>query len=62
MGLELDLLYVTINETLCMLGIRQGIPHIPAFYMKLVIGNFNSKVGKENICKSTTRKYTLHNI
>jgi len=34
--------------------------HFPKYYMKILLGDFNSKVGRENIFQPTIRNDSLH--
>jgi hypothetical protein len=34
--------------------------HFPKYYMKVLLGDFNAKFGKENIFKLTIRSGSLH--
>jgi hypothetical protein len=34
----------------------------PKYHMKILLGNFNAKVGKEDIFKPTIRNESLHEI
>jgi hypothetical protein len=34
----------------------------PKFYMKILLGDFNAKVGREDIFKPTTENESLHEI
>jgi len=34
--------------------------HFPRYHMKILLGDFNAKVGRENIFKPTFRNESLH--
>ena len=34
--------------------------HFPKYHMKMLVGDFNAKVGRENIFKPTTGQESLH--
>jgi hypothetical protein len=34
--------------------------NFPKYYMKILLGNFNAEVGRENIFKPTMRNESLH--
>ena len=34
--------------------------HFPKYHMKIVFGDFNAEVGRENIFKPTSRNESLH--
>jgi hypothetical protein len=42
--------------------LEQGVspPHFPKYHMKILLGGFNGKVGRENIFKLTIRIESLH--
>jgi hypothetical protein len=40
--------------------LEQGFYHFPNFYMTILLGDFNAKVGRENIFKPTTGNGVLH--
>lgn len=41
--------------------LEKAYDHIPQFDMKIIMGDFNSKIGKENIYYPTIGKHSLHN-
>jgi len=40
--------------------LEQVFDHFPKYYMKILLGDFNAKVGRENIFKPTTGNESLH--
>ena len=40
--------------------LHQVFDHFPKYHMKIILGNFNAKMGRENIFKPTIRKESLH--
>ena len=40
--------------------LEQVFDHFPKYRMKILIGDFNAKVGRENIFKSTTGNESVH--
>ena len=40
--------------------LEQVSDHFPKYDMKILLGDFNAKVGRENICKPTIRNESLH--
>jgi len=40
--------------------LEEGFNHSPKQHMKILSGDFNAKVGRENIFKPTTGKESLH--
>ena len=40
--------------------LEQVFDHFPKYHMKMLLGDFNAKVGKENIFKPTTGQESLH--
>ena len=40
--------------------LKQGFYHFPKYHMKILIGDFNAKVGRENIFKPTIGNDSLH--
>jgi endonuclease/exonuclease/phosphatase family metal-dependent hydrolase len=40
--------------------LEQAFDHFPRYHMKILLGDFNAKVGKENIFKPTIGKESLH--
>jgi exonuclease III len=40
--------------------LEEGFDHSPKQHMKILSGDFNAKVGRENIFKPTTVKESLH--
>ena len=40
--------------------LEQGFDHFPRYHMKIPLGDFNAKVGIENIFKPTIGKESLH--
>jgi len=40
--------------------LEQVFDHFPKYYMKMLLGDFNAKVGRVNIFKSTTGQESLH--
>jgi len=43
-----------------LLGIRAGFCHFPKYHMKILLGDFNAIVGRENIFKLTIGNERLH--
>ena len=41
-------------------GLEQAFDHFPKYYMKILLGNFNAKVGRENIFNPTIVNESLH--
>ena len=42
--------------------LEQVFDQFPKYHMKILLGNFNAKVGKENIFKPTTGQKSLHQV
>jgi len=42
------------------LGIRAVFYHFPTYHMKIILGEFDAKVGRENIFKQTIGNESLH--
>jgi endonuclease/exonuclease/phosphatase family metal-dependent hydrolase len=42
--------------------LEQAFDHFPKYQMKILLGDFNSKVGRENIVKPTVGKESLHQV
>jgi hypothetical protein len=40
--------------------LEQVFDHFPKYHMKILLGDFNAKVGRENIFKPTIGKESLH--
>ena len=40
--------------------LEQVFNHFPKYHMKMLLGDFNAKVGRENIFKPTTGQESLH--
>ena len=40
--------------------LEQVFDHFPKYDMKIILGDFNTKVGRENIFKPTTGNESLH--
>jgi len=40
--------------------LEQGFYHFPKYHMKILLGDFNAKVGRENIFKPTIGNESLH--
>jgi hypothetical protein len=40
--------------------LKQGFDHFPKYHMKILLGDFNAKVGRQNIFKPTIRSGSLH--
>jgi hypothetical protein len=40
--------------------LEQVFDHLPKYHMKILLGDFNTKVGRENIFKPTIGKESLH--
>ena len=40
--------------------LEQVFDHFPRYHMKILLGDFNAKVGRENIFKPTIGKESLH--
>ena len=40
--------------------LEQILYNFPKYHMKILLGDFNAKVGRENIFKPTTGKESLH--
>ena len=40
--------------------LEQVFDHFPKYHMKMLLGDFNAKVGRENIFKPTIRQESLH--
>ena len=40
--------------------LEQVFDHFPRYHMKIILGGFNAKVGRENIFKPTTGNESLH--
>ena len=40
--------------------LEQVIHHFPKYHMKILLGDFNAKFGRENIFKPTIRNESLH--
>ena len=40
--------------------LEQVFGHLPKYHMKIQLGDFNAKVGTENIFKPTIRNESLH--
>ena len=40
--------------------LEQVFDHLPKYHMKILLGDFNSKVGRENIFKPTIGQENLH--
>ena len=40
--------------------LEQVFYHLPKYHMKILLGDFNAKVGRENIFKPTIGKESLH--
>ena len=40
--------------------LEQVFDHFPRYHMKILLGDFNAKVGRENIFKPTVGKESLH--
>ena len=40
--------------------LEQVFDHFPNYHMKMLLGDFNAKVGRENIFKPTVRQKSLH--
>jgi len=40
--------------------LEQVFDHIPKYHMKILLGDFNAKVGRENIFKPTIGQESLH--
>jgi len=40
--------------------LEQGFDHFPKYHMKILLGDFNAKVGRDNIFKPTTGQESLH--
>jgi hypothetical protein len=40
--------------------LEQVYDHFPKYHMKILLGDFNAKVGRENIFKPTTGNESLH--
>ena len=40
--------------------LEQGFNHLPKYHMKILLGDFNAKVGRENIFKPTIGQESLH--
>jgi len=40
--------------------LEQVFDHFPKYYMKILLGDFNAKVGRENIFKPTIGQESLH--
>ena len=40
--------------------LEQVFYHFPKYYMKILLGDFNAKVGRENIFKPTIVQESLH--
>jgi len=40
--------------------LEQVFDHFPKYHMKMLLGDFNAKVGRENIFKPTTGQESLH--
>jgi hypothetical protein len=38
----------------------EGFDHFPKYHMKIILGDFNAKLGRENIFKPTTGNENLH--
>ena len=41
---------------------EQIFNHFPNYHMKMLLGDFNAKVGRENIFKLTTGNESLHQV
>jgi len=41
-------------------GLEQVFYHFPKYHMKTLLGDFNAKVGRQNIFKQTCGKQNLH--
>jgi hypothetical protein len=39
---------------------EQGIDHFPMYHVKILLGDFNAKAGRENIFKTTIGNKSLH--
>jgi exonuclease III len=39
---------------------RQAFDHFPKYRMKILLGDFNAKLGKDDIFKPTNKKESLH--
>ena len=40
--------------------LEQVFDHFLKYHTKMLLGDFNAKVGRENICKPTIRQESLH--
>ena len=40
--------------------LEQAFNHLPKYHMKILLGDFNAKVGRENIFKPTIGQESLH--
>jgi len=40
--------------------LEQVFDHFPKYHMKILLGDFNAKVGRENVFKPTTGNESLH--
>jgi len=40
--------------------LEQVFDHFPKYHMKMLLGDFNAKVGRENILKPTIGQESLH--
>jgi len=40
--------------------LEQVFDHFPKYHMKILLGDFNAKVGRERICKPTIGQESLH--
>jgi len=41
-------------------GFKEGFDHFPKYHIKILLGDFNAKVERENIFKPTTGNESLH--
>jgi len=48
-----------IQKIVFLWGIRAGFDHFPKHHMKILLRDFNAKVGRENIFKPTTGNKSL---
>ena len=42
--------------------LEKGFNHFPRYHMKILLGDFNAKVGRENIFKPTIGNESLHQV